>query len=300
MLLVQLAAALLLATSEPEAVVASEPAFGHRLIVVDSVIDPVGSPAAEAKCVALSFDHAAGAAYADASGSCTLRAALELAQGFGSDTATTLQLRKGRYRLKAPLPEVRGVVQIVGSPGRHPADVPDPLVKEDDDGGKEEEEDDEDDDDEEEDSEEEEEDEEEGEEDDDDKEEEEEEESGGEGAAAGVDDADDDVDEGFSSAEAAQGPKAPIGSTLDGGGKTAILRAAAGSSLHLMGVRLENGAAHGDGGDGAATDDALGEDGADDAATDEALGGAVRAQGRLVLTSVVVRGCSAAYVLPTA
>jgi hypothetical protein len=52
-------------------------------------------------------------------GTCTLRAAIEMAAGVsGGDSTTVLRLKPGRYRLAAPLPEVTGSVHILGAEGR--------------------------------------------------------------------------------------------------------------------------------------------------------------------------------------
>ena len=52
-------------------------------------------------------------------GTCTLRAAIEMAAGVsGGDSKTVLRLKPGRYRLAAPLPEVTGSVHILGAEGR--------------------------------------------------------------------------------------------------------------------------------------------------------------------------------------
>ena len=52
-------------------------------------------------------------------GTCTLRAAIEMAAGVsGGDSTTVLRLKSGRYRLNAPLPEVTGSMHILGAEGR--------------------------------------------------------------------------------------------------------------------------------------------------------------------------------------
>ena len=52
-------------------------------------------------------------------GTCTLRAAIEMAAGVsGGGSKTVLRLKPGRYRLAAPLPEVTGSVHILGAEGR--------------------------------------------------------------------------------------------------------------------------------------------------------------------------------------
>ena len=52
-------------------------------------------------------------------GTCTLRAAIEMAAGLsGGDSMTVLRLKSGRYRLAAPLPEVTGNLYIFGAEGR--------------------------------------------------------------------------------------------------------------------------------------------------------------------------------------
>ena len=52
-------------------------------------------------------------------GTCTLRAAIEMAAGVsGGDSTTVLRLKSGRYRLAAPLPEVTGSLHILGAEGR--------------------------------------------------------------------------------------------------------------------------------------------------------------------------------------
>ena len=50
---------------------------------------------------------------------CTLRGALEMASGLSDDSAKMrIVMRPGRFRLRAPLPEVTSVVELVGAPGR--------------------------------------------------------------------------------------------------------------------------------------------------------------------------------------
>ena len=51
-------------------------------------------------------------------GTCTLRAALEMADGVSGGGNVVLRLRAGRYRLAARLPEVQGKVHILGAEGK--------------------------------------------------------------------------------------------------------------------------------------------------------------------------------------
>ncbi|KAL3932935.1 MAG: hypothetical protein SGPRY_000499, partial [Prymnesium sp.] len=59
---------------------------------------------------------------------CTLRAALELASTTSMVGKTRVLLRAGRFRLGAQLPEIKGVVEIIGSAGRRkPRSKPKPI-----------------------------------------------------------------------------------------------------------------------------------------------------------------------------
>ena len=51
-------------------------------------------------------------------GTCTLRAALEMADGVSGGGSVVLRLRPGRYRLAGRLPEVQGKVHILGAEGK--------------------------------------------------------------------------------------------------------------------------------------------------------------------------------------
>ena len=90
------------------------------IITVDDLNDCSGKAAcSKARCQMVPASDAAPAPAG--TGSCTLRAALDLANTIRSDQAATLMLRAGRFRLASPLPKVSGTLQLVGSSGDSPA-----------------------------------------------------------------------------------------------------------------------------------------------------------------------------------
>ena len=259
----------------------------HWLIHVTDVVDalhPVVSgdvprAAAHAHCQAVEYSDEAmetctsSNGTADGTGrSCTLRAALELAAQAGAQTAVTLALRPGRFRLAAPLPEVVGSVQIVGSAGRTTAEVPftgqgsgqledasataampvdrgASWTRENT--------------------------------------------GAGEGRHARAADEADDIDAEYR--EVAAGQASPIGTVIDGGDAVQILRTGRSSALHLRTLRLEHGRAMG-GNSETANDRPTDDAGPDGPTRDRSsgdprrrLGGAVCSVGQLVLTNVAVR-----------
>ena len=98
----------------------------HVVIRVDDLEDRLAADAADrrvplsraAQCVPSSSEHPKG------TGSCTLRAALELSATAAEKTAVTLALRSGRFLLAAPLPEVVGTVQLVGTAASEGGSLP--------------------------------------------------------------------------------------------------------------------------------------------------------------------------------
>jgi len=93
------------------------------IITVDDLNDCSGKAAcSKARCQMVPASDAAPAPAG--TGSCTLRAALDLANTIRSDQAATLMLRAGRFRLASPLPKVSVTLQLVGSSGDSPAVPP--------------------------------------------------------------------------------------------------------------------------------------------------------------------------------
>ena len=187
----------------------------HVVIRVDDLEDRLAADAADkrvplsraAQCVPSSSEHPKG------TGSCTLRAALELSATAAEKTAVTLALRSGRFLLAAPLPEVVGTVQLVGTAASEGGSLPAlPHGGGGDDGASA-------------------------------PPDEDAPPGSGEGAGDGGDTVADGIDPHWVPPphEGAPGCTSPVGTVLDGGGQHQILRAARTSALHLMTVRLENG-----------------------------------------------------------
>lgn len=186
-------------------------------------------------------------------GSCTLRAAIELANKMSHRRLVTVALRAGRFRLKSPLPEVQGTLLVVGSAGRTrgtpSGSLPtgrkgDPSLAPEDEPANHD--------------------------------------SGHDSKEYDTQlkaDAADDIDLEFDGRN--PGPAAPIGTTLDGDELHQIMRCAEGARLEMRTIRLENGVAHG----GV-------QDIADDRGRSRA-GGAINSLGELRLWNVVVRDNSA-------
>ena len=109
---------------------------GHKLLIgVDRVDDPIdstswtpgsGQPLPRTKDMACTtqavpYTTAFGPyVFLDSDAKCTLRAALEMAQGLGGGgNDIVIRMRAGRFRLSAPLPEVLNPVSLIGSIGRN-------------------------------------------------------------------------------------------------------------------------------------------------------------------------------------
>ena len=104
---------------------AKKPTPSKLMIDVDDLEDriqpaaPLEVPRSRAAACSVGSASLDLSAVVTSKGTCTLRAAIEMAAGVsGGGSKTVLRLKPGRYRLAAPLPEVTGSVHILGAEGR--------------------------------------------------------------------------------------------------------------------------------------------------------------------------------------